>query len=104
MQQADYPAQPAPDTGQGRARDVPVSKATHGDSRSFTEQPSTLLACATAGPLTAASSFASRGSGVRVPLAPPRSGPITILKSHLVGPIQRESTAPAQLWRDRALN
>ena len=57
MQQADYPAQPTPDAvGQGRARDVPVSKATDGDSRQFTEQPAQLLACAAAGRAGAATS------------------------------------------------
>jgi hypothetical protein len=47
---------------QGRARHVPVSRATHGDSRSVTEQPAVLLSCAAAGPPVAVTSFASRGS------------------------------------------
>jgi len=39
---------------QGRARHVPVSKVTHGDSRSVTEQPALLLAWAAAGPAVVA--------------------------------------------------
>jgi hypothetical protein len=48
--------------GTRRARHVPVSRVTHGDSRSITEQPALRLTCATAGPSVAATSFASRGS------------------------------------------
>jgi hypothetical protein len=54
-----------------RARHMPVRGVTYGDSRSFTEQRAVRLTCAAAGPPVAATSFASRGSGVRVPLAPP---------------------------------
>src|SRR5262245_39327218 len=51
----------------GRARHVPVREVTHGDSRSFTEQPAELLTCGTAGPVVAATSFASRGQGFESP-------------------------------------
>jgi hypothetical protein len=53
--------------GSGHARNVPVRRVTHGDSRSFTEQPAALLTCLAAGSRVAVTSFASRGSGVRVP-------------------------------------
>jgi hypothetical protein len=49
--------------GGPRAPHVPVRRVTHGDSRSFTEQPALLLTCATAGPAGLSTSFASRGSG-----------------------------------------
>lgn len=39
-----------------RARHMPVRRVTHGDSRSFTEQPAARLTCATAGPPVAATS------------------------------------------------
>jgi len=46
-----------------RARRVPVRRATHGDSRSSHHgQPAALLTCAAAGPASASTSFASRGS------------------------------------------
>ena len=45
----------------GRARRVPVTRVTYGDSRSFIEQPVLLLTCAATGPLVVATSFASRG-------------------------------------------
>jgi hypothetical protein len=54
----------------GRARRVPVSRVAYGDSRTLTGQPTVHLTCAAAGPPVAATTFASRGSGVRVPLAP----------------------------------
>jgi hypothetical protein len=44
------------------ARHVPVRRVTHGDSRSFTEQPLRRLTYAAAGPVLASTSFASRGS------------------------------------------
>jgi hypothetical protein len=47
---------------QARARHMPVSRVTHGDSRSLTEQPPLPLTRAAAGPPRAAASFASRGS------------------------------------------
>src|SRR5215831_8309643 len=73
-----------------RARCVPVRRVTHGDSRSFTEQPAVLMTCAAAGPASAATSFASRGSrptqshaevaqpygSVKPPQRLPRSGSI----------------------------
>src|SRR5450631_2509803 len=52
-----------------RARCVPVSRVAYGDSRSFTEQAAVLLSCAAAGPPVAVTTFARRGSGVRVPLS-----------------------------------
>jgi hypothetical protein len=54
-----------------RARHVPVKRVAYGDSRSFTEQPAMVLTCAATGRAGAATTFASRGPGVRVPLAPP---------------------------------
>jgi hypothetical protein len=60
-----------PTRGSGRARRVPVSTVTRGESRSITEQPAMVLTCAAAGTSAVATSFASRGSGVRVSLAPP---------------------------------
>src|SRR5215475_8309097 len=64
----------------GRARHVPVNRVTHGDSRSFTGLPAVHLTCAAAGPAVAATSFASRGSGVRVPQLHPGQAHIAILK------------------------
>src|SRR5215831_14313927 len=51
----------------------PPRARKEGHPRRFTvtEQPARILTCAAAGPVDAATSFASRGSGVRVPLAPP---------------------------------
>lgn len=45
---------------------VPARRVTHGDSRSFTEQPAAPLTCAAAGPPVAATTFTSRGRGSQV--------------------------------------
>ena len=50
-----------------RARYVPVSRATCGDSRLLTARLTVRSTWATAGPQVAATTFASRGSGIRVP-------------------------------------